>query len=69
MTVLGLFASSAKPVYLSQESLQKKATYVSQVRPVLTYPAIQLVKSLRNEYQQRNIRILKAEKFLANLFL
>lgn len=33
------------------------------------YPAIQLVKSLRNEYQQQGVRILKAEKYLSQLFL
>lgn len=32
-------------------------------------PAVQLVKSLRNDYQQQGIRILKAEKFLSQLFL
>lgn len=32
-------------------------------------PAIQLVKSLRNDYQQKGISILKAEKFLSQLFL
>lgn len=32
-------------------------------------PAIQLVKSLRNDYQDQGIRILKAEKFLSQLFL
>ena len=31
------------------------------------YPAIQLVKSLRNEHQQRGVKILKAEKFLSEL--
>jgi uncharacterized protein len=33
------------------------------------YPAVQIVQSLRNEYTQDNIQILKAEKFLANLFM
>ncbi len=33
------------------------------------YPGIQLVKSLRNEYQQADIKILQAEKFLSGLFL
>lgn len=33
------------------------------------YPAIQLVNSLRNDYQQQGVRILKAEKFLSQLFL
>ncbi|MBA3813711.1 MAG: ATP-binding protein [Alphaproteobacteria bacterium] len=33
------------------------------------YPAIQLVKSLRNDYEKEGIKILKAEKFLASLFL
>ena len=33
------------------------------------YPAIQLVKSLRSEYQQQGISVLKAEKFLSQLFL
>lgn len=32
-------------------------------------PAIQVVKSLRNEYQQQGVHILKAEKFLSHLFL
>jgi len=32
-------------------------------------PAIQIVKSLRNEYQQDGVQILKAEKFLAQLFI
>ncbi len=32
-------------------------------------PAIQLVKSLRNDYQQDGVRILKAEKFLSQLYL
>lgn len=33
------------------------------------HSAIQLVKSLSNEYQDKGIRVLKAEKFLANLDL
>jgi predicted AAA+ superfamily ATPase len=33
------------------------------------YPAIQLVKSLRTEYQANGIIILNAEKFLENLFM
>ena len=33
------------------------------------HPAVQLVKSLRNDYQQQGVHILKAEKFLAHLFL
>lgn len=33
------------------------------------YPACQIVKSLRHEYQQKGVRILKAEQFLSNLFL
>ena len=33
------------------------------------YPAIQLVKSLRNEYKQGDISVLVAEKFLKGLFL
>lgn len=33
------------------------------------YPAIQVVKSLRNEHQQHGIQILKAEKFLSNLYM
>jgi hypothetical protein len=33
------------------------------------YPAIQLVKSLRNEYKQQGVSILKAEKYLSQLFL
>ncbi|EKE09710.1 MAG: hypothetical protein ACD_16C00118G0004 [uncultured bacterium] len=33
------------------------------------YPAIQLVKALRNEHKQEDINILKAEKFLSDLFL
>lgn len=33
------------------------------------YPAIQLIKSVRHERKQYNIQILKAEKFLAGLFL
>ena len=33
------------------------------------YPACQIVKSLRNEYQQKGVRILKAEQFLSDLFL
>jgi len=33
------------------------------------YPAIQLVKSIRNEYKAQGISVLKAEKFLAQLFL
>jgi uncharacterized protein len=33
------------------------------------YPAIQLVKFLRNDFQQQGVHILKAEKFLSHLFL
>jgi uncharacterized protein len=33
------------------------------------YPASQLVKSLRNDYQQGGISVLKADKFLSQLFL
>lgn len=33
------------------------------------HPAIQIVKSLRNEYTQQGVSILKAEKFLSQLFL
>jgi len=33
------------------------------------YPAIQLVKSLRNEYKHGNVSVLSAEKFLKGLFL
>lgn len=33
------------------------------------YPAVQLVKSLRNEHQQKGVQILKAEKFLSQLYL
>ncbi|MES2607754.1 MAG: ATP-binding protein [Pseudomonadota bacterium] len=33
------------------------------------YPACQIVKSLRNEYQQNGIRVLRAEQFLSDLFL
>ncbi len=33
------------------------------------YPAIQLVKYLRHEIQQNEIQVLKAEKFLSELFL
>jgi len=33
------------------------------------FPAIQLVKSLRNEYQQQGVEILKTEKYLSQLFL
>ena len=34
-----------------------------------SYPAIQVVKSLRNEYQNHGIQVLKADKFLSQLFL
>lgn len=33
------------------------------------YPAIQLVRSIRNEYTRHGINVLKAEKFLTQLFL
>jgi predicted AAA+ superfamily ATPase len=33
------------------------------------YPAVQIIKSLRNEYQEKGVRILKAEQFLSQLFL
>lgn len=33
------------------------------------YPAIQLVKALRNEYQQGNIQVRNAEKFLSELLI
>lgn len=33
------------------------------------YPAIQLVKSLRNDFQEKSIQVLKADKFLSSLFL
>jgi predicted AAA+ superfamily ATPase len=33
------------------------------------YPAIQLVKNLRHEHQANGIQVLKAEKYLAELFL
>lgn len=33
------------------------------------YPAIQAIKSLRNDFQQQGVQILKAEKFLTELFL
>lgn len=33
------------------------------------YPAVQLVKSLRNDHKQQGISILNAEKFLSTLFL
>ena len=33
------------------------------------YPAHQVVKSLHNEYQQQGVSILKAEKFLSQLFI
>lgn len=32
-------------------------------------PALQLVKSLRNEHSQHNIPLLKGENFLSQLFL
>ena len=33
------------------------------------YPAVQLVKNLRNDYTQNDIKILNIEKFLANLYM
>ena len=33
------------------------------------HPAVQLVKFLRNEYQQGDIQVLKAENYLSNLLL
>jgi predicted AAA+ superfamily ATPase len=34
-----------------------------------SHPAIQLVFSLRNEYQNQGIQVLKLEKYLSNLYL
>lgn len=33
------------------------------------YPAVQLVKNLRNQYQQQNIQVLNLEQFLSNLYI
>ncbi|MFH1644104.1 MAG: ATP-binding protein, partial [bacterium] len=51
---------------LSDDSLSKALTYFQEK---YNYPAIQLVKFLRNEYEKNGIKILKAEKFLSQLFL
>ena len=53
-------------VKLSDNSLSKALVYFHEK---YNYPAIQLVKFLRNEYENNGIKILKAEKFLSKLFL
>ncbi len=51
-------------VKLSDRTLSKTLIYFHER---YNYPAIQLVKSLRNEYQQQGASLLKAEKFLSEL--
>lgn len=54
-------------VKLSNEKIEKSLNYFQER---YQYPAIQLVKNLRNEYQSpKGIQILNAEKFLSQLFL
>lgn len=53
-------------VKLSDFSVNKSLLYFHKK---YKYPAIQLVKYLRHETQQNEIQVLKAEKFLSELFL
>jgi predicted AAA+ superfamily ATPase len=54
-------------VKLSNDKIDKSLNYF---KDKYQYPAIQIVKNLRNEYQSpHGIKILNAEKFLSQLFL
>ena len=53
-------------VKLSDEVISKP---LRKFKTQYQYPAIQLVKNLKKEYQEDGIQVLKAEKFLEQLFL
>jgi len=53
-------------VKLNDKNVSKSLAYFHEK---YKYPAIQLVKFLRNEYMQDQIKVLNAEKFLSSLFL
>ncbi|MEI8320396.1 MAG: DUF4143 domain-containing protein [Alphaproteobacteria bacterium] len=51
---------------VSDDTVSKSLRYFHEK---YEYPAVQLVQSLRHERQEQGIEILKAEKFLSQLFL
>jgi ribosomal protein S21 len=53
-------------VKLSDEVISKT---LRKFKTQYQYTAIQLVKNLKKEYQEDGIQVLKAEKFLEQLFL
>ena len=54
-------------VKVSNDKIEKSLSYFQDK---YQYPAVQIVKNLRNEYQSpKGIKILNAEKFLSQLFL
>jgi predicted AAA+ superfamily ATPase len=53
-------------VKLSDSALSKSLLYFHEK---YNYPPIQLVKTLRHEVQQGDVKVLKAENFLTNLFI
>ncbi len=53
-------------IKLSDGSISQRLSYFSQK---YGFPAIQLVRYLRNETQYNGIQVLKAENFLSDLFL
>ncbi len=53
-------------VKLSDQAISKS---LRTFKEKYQYPAIQLVKSIRQEYKDDDIQVLKAEKFLITLFL